>query len=615
LAGLGLLLLIAGFGVYVGVSVARDLLAARRVLRGPIGSLSSSEIQLAKARLTDTQERLAEFPAAVLRLIPVARQNLFAVDSVVDSGIPVLDAALQVRNAVSSLEDADLVSGGTVRIEAIRELEEPLARQARALAALEADLSLNRSGWLLPPLWDAVNELLNQTKELQDTAENGADGVALARVMLGSEERRTYLVVLMNNSELRGAGGILSGVGTLSAKNGRISLGPFNSHQELSDEEPYREVPAPPDFERRFGRYRANKTVWVNTTASPDVPEVATVAMRLYELSAGVSTDGAVIIDPRGIASLMSPGTTVMVPGTQTEVTRENLPEYVYSDSYEELGGPNPERRRKVLVLGASAFRAILERSFGGEEILNSAGEALSGRHLSFFSSEPSEQEVLEDLEVAGELTPESSDSLMVTLQNLGADKLDFWVGRRLAHSCSISEKSASCKSRVTLLNQAPRGLPAYVALAQEKESYALYEGYIEIYVPAAAQVMSIELNSQPITVFAEEENDRKSLGAYVEIERGDRAVMEVEYELPITAGVYSLQIDPQPLANDARIDVRLNAPDDWLLTGPDKRDVAGEFSGTLDRTLEFEAEASGGQTGLAALWEGIVRFWRDPVF
>jgi hypothetical protein len=386
----------------VGLAAGKELMAARSILGTPAEELEAAQIDAAESHLTKADAHLNSFPARILSLLPIARQNLQAVDAVVDAGAPTLDAAQRVLAARRRVEEDDLLEGGRIKTELIESFSGPLSHQVETLIDLEAELDSHLSGWLLPPVWNAMEEFQDRATELRATARSAKKGTQIAGPMLGMEESRTYLVILMNNSEL-----------------------------------------AAPDFVRRFGRYRANSTVWVNTTASPDVPEVAKAAANLFSLTKKIETDGAILLDPMGIASLMPPEATVEVPGYDQAITRDQLPQFIYSDSYEKLGGVQPRRRRALLHLGEAVFAEVLD---GGMNVdtLRSAGKAMAAQHIRIVSFKASERRVLENAGVSGDIATDAQDNLLVTVQNFGGDKLDYWMRRKLDHRCTIVSKTSA---------------------------------------------------------------------------------------------------------------------------------------------------------------------------
>jgi Protein of unknown function (DUF4012) len=616
LIALALLFLCAGLTIWVGVPTALDLFAARGVLTGSPADLRSDKIRDAKAHLASVSNRLDSWPARLLRIVPIARQNLGAVEALADAAVPALDSGLELKRRTDDLERHGLLEEGTVRLPYIENLEEPLRRESDALAALEASLEEHRSGWLLPPLWNRMDDLLERVAGLHSSAEKASDLVAVAPALLGRDGPRTYLVLLLNNTELRGAGGILSGVGTVTASGGRLRLGHFDHYPELSDPPPYRRVPAPADFARHFGRYRADTTRWVSTSSSPDVPDVALVSRRLYELVRGTRVDGALVIDPRGLAALAPPGRPLRVPSTQTRLLPDEVADYVYSRAYRQLGGASPRRREAIIDIGEAAFQAVLTRGLPPTALLGRTAGAVRGGHLRFVSFDRQEEAALAAAGLTGDLGEPPDDGMLATVQNYGGNKLDFYARRRIRHFCTIrTEEQTDCMTEVTIENHTPRGLTPY---EYQYLPYGLFKNFVEIYVPDDARLSAVEIDGEAARFTVQAEDGYKAVGSYQELARNKALEMTVSYRLPPAAEGFETTLVPQPLTHDASLSVRLLAPSTWEVEGPQGLQQDGDafvYRRPFSSTIKFEAGPPEGKTGLAALWDGLVRFWNEPLF
>ena len=608
------LLIIALLTGYVAIQILGELRAARGILAGTTSGLTEADLAAAVGHLEEVDGSLDGLVAKPLRLVPVVGHNISALDSVVEATIPALHDAQELRARITEAEQAGFTDNGRFEIERLDPLQDPLAQQVESLQDLRGALEEHRSGWLLPPMWDALNTLSSRTAELQRTAERAEVGVDVASSILGSREDRTFLVLYLNNAELRGAGGILSGVGTLELSNGRFELGDFDYYGDLAARAGRsKKVDAPDDLVRRFGRYWADTTLWVNTSASPDVPEVAITARKLYEATTGVQTDGAIILDARGLAAMMPDDATILIPGTDIELARSDLADFVYSGSYRVFDGDSRERRESALALGPLIFDQFLSEDLGPEE-LERLQDAVSGQHLRVVSFAKEERSALASLGLSGELTSGATDTSLFTVQNLGADKLDHWIDRRVEHGCRLSDHGlARCQSRITLRNDTPQGLPSYVT--QDKKPYGLYKGYLEAYVPEEANVTSFTIDDEEPEYFTEFEDARQSLGAYFDTRRNERTRVDLTYDLPFPEDLYTLEVTPQPLTHDASARVVLDAPDGWLIETPDGRmDAPVEYTGPLNRTLRFHATPEE-RPGLTGIWDRMVNFWNDPLF
>jgi hypothetical protein len=609
---LGLFVVVVALSGYVMASAAIDIAAARRALSGGSLRLDPARIDNARQHLAQAEKAFESLPARVVGWLPVVKQNFQALEGIAEKSLPVVEAAGDLTDAMEGLNSSSFFENGTVELGLLEDLEHPLRAQTAALSALVDELRLRRNGWLLPPVWSELDRLLDQAEELRISAETGAGLVGVAPAMLGDSEERTYLVALMNNTELRGSGGILSGVGSLTVRKGRVSLGEFQHYKELAGPAPFQRVSAPTDFRRNFGTYKADTTRWVTATSSPDLPDVATVTRALFELATDTKTDGVIFVDPRGLAAMLPPAATLRVPTTDTSVTPAEMPRYVYQEAYKELGGGDPRRRESLINLGEAAFDLVLERGFGRPSLLRSMAEAAAGGHIGMVAFAPDEARALGDARLNRDLGEPEYDGVLVTVQNIGGNKLDSYARREIHHSCRIDAEAASrCETTVTLANKTPKGLTPY---EYQYRPYGMFRNVLEIYIPANADLQSVEIGGEPEDYFDHPEDGYRAVGVPIELPRGESTTMRVAYDLPAEDG-YTLEVIPQPLVVDASLEIELAIPDRWEVDGPEgvSRDDSIRWEGMLDRRIRFEAGSSE-RSGLAALWEGLGHFLREPL-
>ncbi|MGH2754209.1 MAG: DUF4012 domain-containing protein [Actinomycetota bacterium] len=602
--------------LFVLGSVVRNLLAARDTLEGSLEGLDREEVLEARDHLEAAASDLDGFLVDALGLIPILGTNLDAVEDTTDKALPVVKSALDLQTAVDELDANGFIEDGRIRVEALVGLDGLLTREVARLEELAEVLGPARSGALAPPLWDALEGLRRRVLDLLE------DGSAVDRIielsddLLGLGSERTYLLLLLNNAELRGGGGIVAGLGSFRVDNGRVELGELYTREEL-DQEPRLSVPAPPEYEERFGLYAANTTLWYNAAMTPHFPDAALVSARLFEKQTGVETDGVLGVDPRGLAALTPEGAEVEVPGRDYTLSSEELAPWIFSNAYEDFTNQKV-RRAAILEVGRNAIETGLREGFGGRGGLESIGEAFAAQHLRFVSFDDEESAALTDAGVSGSLDPQTRDTMLVTVHNFGGggtfgSKLDYWTERSIRHGCVVDgDGAAECATRVTFNNSVPDGLSRYAA----GRPYGLLRNYSEIYVPGSARLEEVELDGEPVEYRPEEQGDLLSVAVYVEIPQGERSSIEVVYTLPPEDDSYSLSMIPQPLASDAEVSLRLRVPKDWTIVGAGYDNEVGEveWETILDRTVEVQAGPDG-RTGLPALWEGIRDFWHQPLF
>jgi hypothetical protein len=435
----------------------------------------------------------------MLRLLPVARQNIDALRAVADGAVPVLSTGLSLEKALDDIDSRGLVDNGRIDITLLRDIHAAVKEEASTLGDLIDQVRHHRTGWLVPPLWAQMDSFLTEYGRLSERVGAADDLLARIDALLGAERPRRYLVMLINNAELRGAGGILSGVGTIQLDNGKFDVGDFYSVHELRSER-LKSVPAPKDYARRFEIYKANTTLWLNTTYSPDVPDVAVVASRLFKAVTGIGTDGAFVIDPRGVTAMADPNHSIEIPELGVSIEPQGLADFIYSDAYARVEDQEL-RRLALLAAGERVMGDLVSGGLGGRDRLQSMADAFAGGHVRFVSFVPAEESALDALGISGDLsTPDETIPITVTQQNLGSangsgNKLDFWTDRQIAQACDVDVHLAKCVTGFHVANDTPKGLIEYVA----GKPYGMLRTYAEIYVPEGAQLTNVTLDGTPV--------------------------------------------------------------------------------------------------------------------
>jgi hypothetical protein len=615
LALLIIMVVIGALTVIVAVPISKDLGAVRaRLEGGSIADLDDAEVAAVRTDVNDVLDRIHSIPGKILGVIPILSSNLEAVEGVSESLLPALDTGLELRRKAERLEDEGLVDDGRIDVDGLASLRGPLAKEVAALKTLEEKVTEGRSGLNAPAVWDALTTLSTRVSEVKDDAEAFAALLDELDALLGAKSKRTYLVMLLNNAELRGSGGVMTGIGTISVNDGKLHLGEFDSVHDLRGPQLIR-VPAPATYRRRYSKYLANTTVWLNTAYSPDIPDDALVTSRLYEEVTGIKTDGAIVADPRGIAAMLPEDAKVPVPGIERILSPKEIPGFTYSGAYESFASQDA-RRDALIGVGESAFKIAVDEGLRGRDVLKEAGRAVGAGHLRVASFDESERAALVASGAAGQLPVPEPDGLMVLAQNRGdkqghGTKLDYWIDRDVGHACEITPEEATCVTRTTLRNEAPTGLIGYAAGGPP---YGLLRTFLETYVPAKADVTGFEINDESTNYIEEPHESWTSVGTDLEVPRGKSATVEVAYDLPLSDS-YALTAAPQPLAKDAAVEIALRLPQDWVVRGPGRQeDEIFHYEGPMDDLLSIKAEPDQ-TTGLPALWQTLVSFWQEPLF
>ena len=602
---LGGLVLLLGAAAGAALQARSELLAARDGLKAAqdgTGSGASDGARLNEvtdavaAAAADARDarRLMRGPApALLARVPVLGRSLAAERDVAEAAAAALTAAERLVPLVRDLQ----VDGGSVDLARVEALSVALGEAAETVRRPVEQLDRSPLGLTPAPVGDAVREARGPLSGLADALDRGAAGSAAAAGLLGADGPRSLVVAVMNNAELRGAGGYASSFTVLRAEGGQITLAPFQDTNEVFDPpESAVRVDAPEQFARRWGPLLADTTLGKNALVSAHAPDSAEVLCAAVRLRVEAGCDGVVLIDVPALADLITLTGPVQLPDGTT-IGGGDLVRELLVDAYAELAAADDsgeQRRRALRTAADDGLARVLSGGLTGVDALRALTGAARGRHLAVWSADDAEQRRLVEAGVAGAADPAGADLGLVAMNQFGASKLDFYADRRLTLEAVVGPDSARVISTVSLALDTPDGLPPYVV----GSSQGRLVGVLDVGIGAGATVVSVERDGQPLPVSVLDEAGGRRVPLVVDVADGAQTTWQVVYDVPVEDGRYRLRLLPQPLAHDAHLDLRIEAADGLELDGgPVTR------SGPLDAaaTVEVRAQAP-------SWWERPVR-------
>jgi hypothetical protein len=439
--------------------------------------------------------------------------------------------------------------------------------------------------------------------------------------VFGSSDPQTVVVGLMNNAELRGAGGLLASYATGTIRDGRISLEPFRDVNEVAEpRERAERVPAPADFRAEYGRYLADTTLWKNVTMSPQGDDSAAVLAAVAEQSLRVRPDVVVLADVPAAADIVSATGPVTVEGEQ--VDGDQLVEALLVDAYGEgrLSEVDQQRRRRALNSAATqAFDRLQHGASTTPDVLRAVLDAVAARHLLLWSADAQVQQKLVDARAAGSVDASGGDIVMPVTNNFGdrpgyGNKLDYYVEREVDVSVELSRDEATVTQSVTLHNNAPSDLGPYVeGVANPGRITEL----LSLDVAAAAELTSFTQDGEAVPVDLSETDGAQRVSTVVRLDRGDSTTLQVTYRQPVENAAYRLLLVPQALAKPATLRLRIEPADGSRLGVVSEADQASDGairidgSWTTSRSLTVPVLDLGGLHGLL---QRVSDFWTKKI-
>jgi hypothetical protein len=508
---------------------AEDLMDAEAVADGaPLDDLREAADRFSSAESSTGHPLLA--PA---RFLPVLGRQLRSVNALSGAAAEVADAAADgVASLRGVLDQRGL--GAEARLDQLRQLDDAVHEVERRIRGVD---DLGPSKGLVAPLADAREELAT---ELADAQASLADAAAGARAAVSLfEGPRRYLVIAANNAEMRAGSGMWLSGGVLTTQGGFLQLG---------DVEPIYEHAVPEGAVAPEGHFAARwgwlqPTVeWRNLLTSPRFAESAALAARMWEASGEEPVDGVVSLDPVAVRALIAATGPVMF-GSQTIGTEEVLP-FLLHDQYEGIDGygdATVDRRNALNLLTAAVFTALERGDWAPATLARELGDAVRGRHLMAWSRHADEQEAWEVAGMSGDLGP---SSLLLSVMNTGANKLDWFMKTHAQLSTAPAAGGTEVTVRIRLSNETPPGESGYIAGPHPELNGDLspgdYRGILAINVPG--QALELQLEGVPNVDVQGADGPTQVVGAQFVLPRGRSMEATLRFRLPGERGVVEVE-------------------------------------------------------------------------
>lgn len=499
------------------------------------------------------------------RAIPLVGQQATASREIAIAGREIAEAA---EVAATQVDVGNLaITDATVDLRSLATMEQPAAEALDRLRVADERVAAIDRSWLLPLVAGPVVDLGADLDDTVRQAESVVAGLDAAPWLLGADAPRRYLVAFGTPAESRGLGGFIGSYGILSVTDGRLEMehtGPI-SELERAEGSAGRTLSGPPEFLARYGRYYPARFL-KNASASPDFPTVARVLQELYpQSSGGQQVDGVLYLDPFALAALLEITGPVDVEGLDEPLDAETAPNLLLRRQYSLV--PDSADRRDVLGAAAEAtFAALTSQQLAGPGELAEVLTPVARRgRLLFQVTDPSANRFLDRIGLGGEFpAPDGGDFLSVRTANAGANKLDAYLSRDITYRAEFDPGTGGvhATATITLTNEAPDGLPDYVAGNADaragRPGPAAGTNLTMLSVYSALGLSGATMDGQTLPVEVQDELGHHVYSAPVTVPRGSSVQIEVLLEGTIDAGRYDLTFSQQPLAIPDEVDLEV---------------------------------------------------------
>ncbi|MBI2021449.1 DUF4012 domain-containing protein [Candidatus Daviesbacteria bacterium] len=506
---------------------------------------------------------------AILKRLKLFNQEIEGMENILaiaEEGIRGVDHA--TRGTQSLYQASKIISGEVAEDpkplyqKAQTELGIASLKIAKVKASLE-DSSLLKS---LPfGLDKRVRDLSTKLDFYSNLVEKATAASYLIPQITAVDGKKSYLVLLQNNLELRATGGFIGSYGRLDFQNGRIVNikvdDIYNLDGQLKDV-----IEPPPEFKSDMGH---NRLFLRDANFDPDFPTSARLAEFLYKKeSSGEIVNGVIAMDLTASSKLISAVGGLDLSDYGEKINADNLFQKVIS--YAEVNFfPGSQAKRSFLIaLQTQLFNKVFYLSKQNwPSIIQSLSDSLEQKHLLIYLSDQELFSYAIAQNWAGVMPRavaasqgQTSDFLSTNESNMGANKSNYYLERKYSLETTVGkEGQISHKLTISYKNNSPsEAFPA-----------GPYKNRFKIYLPLGAKIQKAVFGENDITTQMSSFSDfgRTGFSVLITLQPKEQKNLVLDYNLDKPTqfmnkeNLYRLDVIKQPGTE--------KDPFEWTLTFP----------------------------------------------
>lgn len=372
---------------------------------------------------------------------------------------------------------------------------------------------------------------------------------SLVHQVLGFGQARTYLLLFLNNTELRPAGGFIGSYAVVRMDSGVPHLLKVEGTEILDHSVPQDIFELPPLPLQKY--LKITKWQFRDSNWSPDFIISTQKALQLFKMEHGTEAnaiDGVIAIDPTVVSNVLKITGPITVDGH--EFTSDNFTqklEYEVEYGYEDRGLDFKDRKQMLKDLAEVMVKKMATDVFlHWSAYTTLLPSMLDQKHVVLYSQHADEQALLAARNWTGAMSPVAGDYVLWTDANLGALKTDASLTRSLSYSIVPVGKTYQATAKMH-----------YVHSGTFDKFTSRYRDYARLYVPVGSTFVKAEGlqgvgNIKPGQVDQGVENGRQWFGGFGTIEPKSVKDFSITFTLSpevvkqIASGYYTLAVQKQ---------------------------------------------------------------------
>lgn len=493
-----------GIGAFIAQKELRAAVPVVSQIQDDFGGDDAAALQASVQKLQGHAS--AARAAADTPLWWIAEQAPFvgpALHAVRESTVAVDELAQGVLPALSDVDPALLrPAGGVFDVAALSSLATPVAEAAesaeRAADALSGVDLHATPGVLRGPL----SQLTGVVGGLQPALSRANALMPHLSSMMGADGPKNYLLLVQNNAEARGTGGIPASVVMLRFDGGKLEIAAQATSRDFTNKRESPIIPLDPEvvklYDDKVGRYSQD------ITSTPDFTLSAELAKAYWTESFGTQVDGVISIDPVVLSYILR-ATGPITLATGDQLTSNDAVKILLSDVYARYP-KNDDQDAFFASAAVKVFDAVSAGDFKPVPFANAIVQSIDEHRVYFHSFDEGIESAFDGSRLTGPLptTDETQETLGVFVNDLTEGKLSFytWMSADVvADRCAANPMYTTTVTFVNALDQATSdGLVSYVDGGRNYPKGVIGTD-IQFYGPSGARFVKATLDGADVEI------------------------------------------------------------------------------------------------------------------
>lgn len=377
----------------------------------------------------------------------------------------------------------------------------------------------------------------------------------LAPHFLGFDRPRTFLILFLNNTEMRPGGGFIGSYATVRVNKGDIEILKVEGTETIDNASDRTKLLDPPQILK--DQLKVKKWFFRDSNWSPDFAESSKRSLDFYMREQGIAADeidtviGVTTDVLEDFLALTGP---VTVEGLEfkAEDVAETL-EYEVEYGYRDRGLSFGDRKKIIRPFMYELLSRVGDEVFEKSDVyFDTIHRLAQEKHIVLYSNDVDLQKTIDELEWDGRMKEVEGDYLMWVDANLAALKTDHAIKRNLSRTLSPQDEG-SFVGAATMKYEHTGGFDWRTTR---------YRTYARIFVPEGSSVSSVIISDSDGTgkvltaskgeIDTGVENGKQWFGAFVVVEPGHTQDVSFIYNVApqvrddIVNGTYTLFVQKQ---------------------------------------------------------------------